>query len=168
MSTASGPKIEIKSFKRVKVHEQKRKNSNFLLTWNTNYRPKNREEIESLADGLVDKIDAFFADHLKECVQCVDKNGSLHPITDSEWSSGIYHVRVTSHPEVGSNFKYGARFHIHSEVYFLHSLKLRMDPKLLKDLFNKSLEGTNLPQIKYLNIQIGKISAEDYLMKDLY
>jgi hypothetical protein len=171
----TGPVVEVETSRSINFlptqpRANKRKNSNFVVNFNTNYRPLNRDAVMDMTPAYMDILDDLMKDDefLIGATQILDANNVPRPITESEWEEHIFRVKVSSQPEVGSDVKRGARFHIHSSIYFLHDVKLRLDGRYMKEEFNKRLSAAGLREIQYVHIEATKVPGEYYAEKDKY
>jgi len=179
-ATTKGPKIQIETARAINYlpsepRANKRKNSNFVINFNTNYRPRNRDEIEDMVPKYMDILDNLLQENdfvnLKGGTQVIDgdpRTTTPRAITEEEWEDHIFRIKVSSQPEVGSNIQRGARFHIHTSIYFLHDLRLRLDGKFFQAVFNERLGAAGLRLIQYTHIEATKVPGEYYAEKGNY
>lgn len=175
----SGPEIEIDTdYNLGNVPTEgksaaRRKNSMFHITMNTNVRPRTRQDAYDMATNYMPIIDEFFRENDSQNIVDVTlislgNSNDFYPISDEEWNQHIFRLVVKSKAEVGSDLRRGARFHIHTSMYFLHDARLRIDAAALKRKINEVLEINGLHTISYINIQVKDIPPDLYAQKNDY
>ena len=158
----------------------KLKHSMFSFTFNTNIRPKNRDEATMLDDGYYEAMEKTFAESenvrkMLRVVDNVEKNETTnkktflsHPMTPTEFDSCVKRIEVRHQNELGTNYKYGGRFHIHGYIYVLHTSFLHVDFDRVLAFVNKYAAMTRMPLLKYAHFTIEKPSMKLYMKKQYF
>lgn len=150
--------------------------SNFLVTFNTNIRFNDEDEIlEELSRPLYRMCEVLFGDSdgLRRFVQFGRRgdrgaDGKFEFILEDTiyWNTqNVVDFRVTASVEVGHNAR-GKRLHCHLAIKIRHRSHIRLDREKILRMANQYLEEVNYPYpIKHMNIRVLPLSAEDYLDK---
>lgn len=155
----------------------KLKHSAFGFTMNTNYRPKTSDEILEMDRQYTDVMERALKDNdgelLRRSLKVVDsiqhdggkKTFDTHPMTSAEFDENVKKIKVRYRNEVGTNFKYGGRFHTHGYIYVIHTTMVHLDIEVMMDGINTYLEALDLPTFKYGHVGMEKISMKEYMSK---
>jgi len=119
--------------------------SNLLLTLNTNWRPKTKEEARQQAQWLYAALRLFLTPRfLAPCVK-LRGNTRIKALKISQW--GV---------ELGTQAK-GQRIHAHSFLKFTHSGSMQLDPIKIKEqltlAWREANPGVEPPKNFYVNVK---------------
>jgi hypothetical protein len=158
---------------------QKLKHSNFNITLNTNYRPK-REEIERFdklyTEAIEEALNKNDCHAIFDALRVIDsiqddpnhpgkRVYTTHKMTMQEYDTLVKNIQTEYKCEVGVNFKYGGRFHIHGFIYILHTSRLHLDMDPIVNAINTECNKRGIPTIKYAHASYEKPSMRDYMKK---
>ena len=139
----------------------KLKNSSFLVTMNTNYRPKNNEEAKYLCASLTRGVEGAFKSPSMLIPYVKFLNGD-------QWSERtIKKVNVLIGVEIGNHQK-GSRVHAHVKVEIDHYSKIHLNPVIIKEQVNLHLAKDNAGiMVHYVNISVrnSNNSIDSYVSK---
>lgn len=135
------------------------RHSDFLVTINTNFRPKDRVEMDEVQSALERAVeDMSTPSGLREVVRVLEPNVTLT-------AANVKNVDVEYAGEVGESAK-GGRVHSHTIIKVTHTTKIQMDPKKISSFVMASIES---PHVKNVHVNIKLLPtngyAEDYLHK---
>lgn len=184
MANARGPVISVRAHRMVRPDfpppaARKLRHSMFGITFNTNYRPKNVDEIRNLDEQFTEAIeDALTADGgavLKDSLKVVEsmstdaatgkKRFVTHKITATEYEQHVKKIDTQYHNEVGANFVRGGRFHIHGYIYVLHTTMLQLDIDPIMQALNAQCRRRGIPEVKYAHVSYQRPGAREYMEK---
>lgn len=175
-----GPTFDIKPKKGISYKTSSAKHINhsyFACLLNTNYKPKNVEEIEHYGDEypailqeVLNRNDNLF----KRSITIVDniinnfnetKTFVTHTCTQEEYDENIKHIRSRFKVEIGNDYGKGGRLHLHASFFIVHTTKIQLNLKPIVDAYNEELAARGYPQIKYFHVKSEKPSTDLYMTK---
>jgi hypothetical protein len=122
--------------------------SNFLLTVNTNYRPRDDTEAEVIATKLHVASNEFL--QLEPIMSAVKFVGAA---AKTGTPADILRVEVTSAAiELGTDTR-GQRVHLHAFIKFKHRTMMQLDGKVIQAWFNHALEDDKRIKNCYVNVR---------------
>lgn len=162
----------------------KLKHSSFGFTMNTNYRPKSKEEMVGLdaqfTESMEESLYKNSGQNLRESLRVIEridvteqltssgarkKEFVTHPMTMDEYDEHVKKIKVRFRNEVGSNYKYGGRWHVHGYIYVVHTTLIHLDIQTLMKRMNVDLEAKGLPTLKYGHFGMEKVGMKEYMSK---
>jgi hypothetical protein len=174
-----GPTLDIKKKKNLVADEDNQggkniKCSSFVCLFNTNYRPKDKEELQQFFDQFPDVMAAVLTHGMFMKIITVlvkidtdptgKKTMTTRDISPEEYEEDIRHIRTRFNCEVGYSGK-GRRFHIHLNFFIVHTTKIQIELKPLVEAINVELEARSLPLIKYFHTKSEKPASQLYMKK---
>lgn len=136
---------------------KKKKFSNFLVTINSNYRPRDDTDARATAEELKSAAEKFFT--LEPILECVSVRG---PPGVSVADNIVRVEVVTWSIELGGNTR-GQRLHVHAMLKFVHTTWLQLKPEAIKAWWVKELEDD--VRIKNIYVNIRWVPATEELLK---
>lgn len=134
----------------------RKKFSNFLLTINSNYRPRDDTDAQTTAAQLKLAAERFF--QLDPILECVSVRGEGHTVADN-----ITRVEVVTWSiELGTSTR-GQRLHIHALLKFVHSTWLQLDREAIATWWRNELSDD--VRIKNIYVNIRWVPATEELLK---
>lgn len=183
-SRKGGPTMDIKAKKGVSYKADTRgkkiNHSYFACLFNTNYKPKTKQEIEMMGQAYPEVLEQVLNEHpevFKRAITVVDrivthrdrkKTFETHTIGDAEYDENIRHIRSRFKAELGNDMGKGGRLHLHASFFIVHTTKIQLNLEPIVTLFNQALERRGLPTIKYYHVKSEKPSTDLYMTKYNY
>jgi hypothetical protein len=167
--------LDVAQARRVKL-----KHSSFGFTMNTNYRPKSKEEMVEMDRAFTEAMEeALYKDggkNLMESLRVIDsmekgpgpgakRTFVTHQMTQQEFEEHVKKVKVRFRNEIGTNYKYGGRWHLHGYIYVVHTTMIHLDIQALMRAANAELSAKGLPTLKYGHFGMEKVGMKEYMSK---
>jgi hypothetical protein len=144
-----------------KPRAKKKGHSGFLLTINTNYKPKDEVDAEQCGEKLREVLGSMLDEtNLKEIISWQVEGEGWEKVDDV---TGEFIVERGRHAK-------GGRIHSHVILHFDHRTKIRLDIPKIKEHITKGFEGSEWTiSNPYVNIRIigSDRNIQDYLRKEL-
>jgi len=176
-----GPSFDVKTKRGVKYTTATGKHINhsyFGCLLNTNYKPKTKEEIESLSKEYMDVYEDLIPNNntlFQQAITIVDnietnpgngkKTFTTHTISAKEYEDNIRHIRTRIQSEVGQDYNKGGRFHLHATFFIVHTTRIQLDLEPIVKALNNELSAHGMPIIKYFHVKSEKPSTDLYMKK---
>lgn len=143
--------------------------SNFMITLNTNIRPKTEEQVYDILHYLEQVPPVVFSysnieNTLLDEFRWISYKNREKEILPKD-PSKIKQLKVVYRVEIGTGLK-GGREHLHVGLNVQHTGLLQVNREEVMRQVNEYLTELNSPyKIKYCNISIERPKAKDYLSK---
>lgn len=135
--------------------------SNFLLTVNTNYRPRDDTDAATVATELDVAANRFL--QLGPILECLERTATQRSVT-RPIEEDIIKVEVpTASIELGTNTR-GQRIHLHAYIKIVHKTVLTMNAKAVQAWFREALADDQ--RIKNVYVNVRWIPATDEMTRD--
>lgn len=157
---ADVPNIEVERAEGPGPANSKDRNSNFMITLSTNYRPGDDAEAKALVDRLGDATDRIFRspDSLERIIKF---NIPTHHFDDRY----IQDINVTHGPEVGKNRK-GGRVHNHIILKIKHRSNITIKNSVEEIRREYARHGIDVHYVKIDFLRDATEAARRYAAKD--
>lgn len=144
-----------------KSGKERRHYSNFLLTVNTNYRPRDQTDAETVATELEVAANRFL--QLQPILECLERAATQRNVT-RPLEDDIIRVEVlTATIELGTNAR-GQRVHLHAYIKVVHRTVLTMNARAVQDWFREALSDD--PRIKNIYVNVRWVPATEEMTRD--
>lgn len=144
-----------------KAGNERRHYSNWLITVNTNYRPKDDTDAEAVATELEVAANRFL--QLGPIIECLERAHSQAHVT-TPLEHDIIRIEVpTASIELGTNTR-GQRVHLHAYIKVVHRTNLQLNQKDIQQFFREALVDD--PRIKNVYVNVRWVPATDEITRD--
>jgi hypothetical protein len=133
--------------------------SNYIITINTNYRPKYQNDLSDIADKLTSALNNLFTHNHLPHVIAFPKGGNYSMIEDIDVEFG---------EEVGAHAK-GGRLHAHAVVKIKHHTFIKLKPNEISKILVDEIDDERVKSL-YVNIRFfyGEQFIQDYIQKTMH
>jgi hypothetical protein len=147
------------SIKPLTAESAGKKQSNFLITINPNYIPKDAADAQEWGSKLESVVlDVFSKEDAKDWLKFLD-GGDVGDIESIQGGFGV---------EIGKRAQ-GGRLHMHMYIEIVHETKLQINLTYIRSALAEGMSDFGIKSV-YVNVRAvrgGEFSIRNYILKDL-